>query len=72
MPDRVFTISDTQISTRSSLFSTTQVPTQGCVNAGCTTDISGFFAGPTAERAGVGYSIQDSKPVIGTAAFRRQ
>jgi hypothetical protein len=72
MPDKVFTISDTRISTQSSLFSTAQVPTTGCANAGCTTDISGFFAGPTAERAGVGYSIQDSKPVIGTAAFRRQ
>ena len=72
MPDKTFTISDTQFSTRSSSFSTTSVPTGGCANAGCTTNISGFFAGPTAERAGVGYTINDASRVVGAAAFARQ
>lgn len=72
MPDATFVIQNTQMSTASSSFSTGLVPTQGCVNAGCTTDISGFFAGPTAERAGVGYTIDDAKRVIGAAAFKRQ
>jgi FecR protein len=72
MPDATFIIQNTQMSTRSSSFSTALVPTQGCVNAGCTTDINGFFAGPTAERAGAAYTIDDAKRVIGAAAFSRQ
>lgn len=72
MPDATFVIQNTQMSTVSSSFSTALVPTQGCVNAGCTTDISGFFAGPTAERAGAAYTIDDAKRVVGAAAFRRQ
>ena len=41
----------------------------------CTVLIDGFFAGSTAERAGLGYHIGDpnaGKDVIGTAAFQKQ
>ena len=31
----------------------------------------GFFAGASAERAGVGYSIEDAKTVVGAAAFKQ-
>jgi hypothetical protein len=41
---------------------------------GCSGNISGFFAGANAERAGVGYLINDStsfSQVVGAAAFKR-
>jgi hypothetical protein len=45
----------------------------GCVS-GCTGLVAGFFAGTTAERAGVGYHIGDfgtGKDIIGAAAFKK-
>lgn len=45
-----------------------------CVQ-GCSTGVNGFFAGPTAERAGLAYHIQDffaSKDIVGAAAFAKQ
>jgi hypothetical protein len=39
---------------------------------GCTAFVHGFFAGATAERAGVGYQIDDqSNSVVGAAAFKK-
>jgi hypothetical protein len=42
--------------------------------SGCSAQVSGFFAGTTAERAGLGYKINDftgSKDIIGAAAFKK-
>ncbi len=48
----------------------------GCRRAsGCTAGVFGFFAGATAERAGISYHINDgfsaSTQVIGAAAFTK-
>ena len=80
MPDRTFVIANTALTgITSSTFSATGIATQGCANAGCTTDIGGFFAGASAERIGAGYRIADGvgsanagTNVVGAAAFRRQ
>jgi hypothetical protein len=41
----------------------------------CQADVTGFFAGASAERAGVGYLIHDTSSgtidVVGTAAFKK-
>jgi hypothetical protein len=45
-----------------------------CGISGCTASIQGFFAGASAERAGVGYRIQDGTSfnnIIGAAAFQK-
>jgi hypothetical protein len=47
------------------------ITTSGCVSA-CSASVSGFFAGTSAERAGLGYNIRDDKQLIGAAAFRKQ
>jgi hypothetical protein len=70
MPDRTFAWTATG-TTGAAAFSLATTPTSGCVT-NCVIRTDGFFAGASAERAGVGYSIQDSKTVIGAAAFRRQ
>ena len=49
----------------------------GSCSSSCSADISGFFAGPNAERAGLGYQINDSmvttgKDIVGAAAFKKQ
>jgi len=44
-------------------------------SSGCNALVSGFFAGASAERAGLGYHISDSlanKNVVGAAAFTKQ
>jgi len=50
--------------------------TGGACSSGCNAVVSGFFAGTTAERVGLGYNISDfgtvSKEVIGAAAFKKQ
>jgi len=39
----------------------------------CTASVDGFFAGSSAERAGLGYNILDTtKTIVGTAAFAKQ
>ena len=70
MPDRTFnwTAAGT---TSSATFSLATQTSSGCVGA-CTITTGGFFAGASAERAGVGYSIEDTKNVVGAAAFRKQ
>jgi len=66
-----------------SLFFGTQASGQGTLTtsvngvlctSGCTASVNGFFAGTSAERAGLSYYFNDSlanKEVIGAAAFRR-
>jgi hypothetical protein len=50
--------------------------TGGACSSGCAAVVSGFFAGTSAERVGLGYNISDSgtvsKEVIGAAAFKKQ
>lgn len=46
----------------------------GACTGSCSSFVQGFFAGASAERAGIGYHITDStinKQLIGTAAFKR-
>jgi hypothetical protein len=48
--------------------------TGGACSSGCSALVNGFFAGTTAERAGLGYHINDflaNKDVIGAAAFKK-
>ncbi len=48
--------------------------TGGCISAGCSTSINGFFAGANASRAGLSYSINDSyagNNIQGVAAFTK-
>lgn len=54
-------------------FSASNLSTSGCVST-CDTDISGFFAGPMAARAGLSYLISDTGrgTTIGTAAFTKK
>ena len=62
--------------TFSGFFSGLQViGTGGACSSGCSADVAGFFAGASAERAGLGYKINDSLAntnVIGAAAFKKQ
>ena len=44
----------------------------GACGCGCSSNVQGFFAGASAERAGVNYHISDSfKNVVGAAAFTK-
>ncbi len=44
-----------------------------CATAGCGSQVQGFFAGASAERAGVAYQINDgSAQILGAAAFKKQ
>ena len=47
----------------------------GACSSGCNALVSGFFAGASAERAGLGYHISDfvaNKDIVGAAAFKKQ
>jgi len=68
MPDRTFNWTAGGTTSSSSFLLATQ--TSNCPPP-CNITTSGFFAGATAERAGVGYSIEDTKTVVGAAAFKR-
>ena len=69
MPDRTFAWTAAGTTSSSSFSLATQTST-GCVGA-CSITTTGFFAGASAERAGVGYSIEDTKTVVGAAAFKK-
>ena len=72
MPDQTYGMSVKGAQTSTALFSFTPTMT-GCCS--CSGSVEGFFAGPTAERAGVGYHIDDfgrGKDVVGAAAFTKQ
>lgn len=45
-----------------------------CGFCGCSAQVQGFFAGPSAERAGLGYQIDTSLngQIVGAAAFKKQ
>lgn len=51
-----------------------QLSTAGCGSPDCTSRVQGFFAGPNAERAGVGYQIDDpgAKTTVHGAAALKQ
>ena len=57
----------------SSLFNATSGGTGGACLSSCTASVFGFFAGTTAERAGISYHINESggAQVIGAAAFTK-
>jgi hypothetical protein len=47
----------------------------GCSDGTCSANVRGFFAGASAERAGIGYQINDNNngnQVAGAAAFKKQ
>jgi hypothetical protein len=76
MPDRNYGMLG-QISTQGAAFSSSSLQTTGCASTSCTSFVSGFFAGSSAERVGLGYHVSDgfsvnAKNVIGTAAFKKQ
>jgi hypothetical protein len=70
MPRIAYAVSGRAIPISGAGFAASGLSTTGCFS-GCSTDISGFFAGPMASRAGVSYLIKDSfeGDTIGTAAF---
>lgn len=56
----------------SSSFNSTSGGTGGACGSGCTASVFGFFAGASAERAGISYHINDTFiNVIGAAAFTK-
>lgn len=77
MPDRTYGISTKGTLTSTATFSFTP-SMSGCFSSTCGGFVQGFFAGPTAERAGVGYQITDvdpkfvTKEIVGAAAFQKQ
>jgi hypothetical protein len=76
-PAGVYTMSGTAIASTStfSISSATVTGSSFVCTGGCTGRIDGFFAGASAERAGVGYHISDpmagSRNIFGAAAFKR-
>jgi hypothetical protein len=80
MPDRTYGMSVKGAPASTALFSFSPAVT-GCLGTGCSASVQGFFAGPTAERVGVGYHIADVDPnavvlipkdIVGSAAFAKQ
>jgi hypothetical protein len=73
MPSNTYSVSGRAVPISGSGFSATNLATTGCFSS-CSTDISGFFAGVMAARAGLSYLISDSVrgSTIGTAAFTKQ
>jgi hypothetical protein len=48
--------------------------TGGACGSGCSASVEGFLAGANAERAGLGYLVEDLgtlKDIVGTAAFKK-
>ncbi len=70
MPDRSygFTATTTNVS---SAFSMSTFTVAGCASPCCSASANGFFAGASAERAGVTYQVFDTKTVQGAAAFAK-
>ncbi|MDX1434446.1 MAG: FecR domain-containing protein, partial [Gammaproteobacteria bacterium] len=42
-----------------------------CISVGCATAVDGYFAGPGASHAGIGYKISASEDIGGAVAFRK-
>lgn len=79
MPDRTYGLTGSALIS-SATFSMTPLMS-GCFSSNCSGFVQGFFAGTSAERAGVGYHIADSEPItaavipkdiVGAAAFTKQ
>ena len=71
MPDQTYGMNAKSAPTSTALFSFSPTVT-GCTST-CSGSVQGFFAGANAERAGLGYQINDiGKNVIGAAAFKKQ
>jgi hypothetical protein len=71
----LYTVSGRNIPISGSVFSQSGLPTTSPTTcfSGCSTDISGFFAGAMAQRAGLAYLINDSGlRTYGAAAFAKQ
>jgi hypothetical protein len=69
MPDRLYTMTGFFCSAGSSFSGSGSVG--GCATA-CSSQFSGFFAGASAERIGLGYKINDGpQNVLGAAAFAK-
>jgi hypothetical protein len=76
MPDRSYAFSGSTTTTTAlfSLSGSATSPTS-CAVAGCNVNVAGTFFGPSAERAGTSYVIQDvgaGKQIVGAAAFQKQ
>jgi hypothetical protein len=76
MPDRVYAWTGRASGTSSPFFSMSPSSVSGCASAGCTAQVNGFFAGASAERAGISYLISNDFAssggrVGGAAAFKK-
>jgi hypothetical protein len=73
MPQNTYQVTGRAIPISGSGFAASNLATSGCFSS-CDTDISGFFAGPMASRAGMSYLITDTfqGETIGTAAFTKR
>jgi hypothetical protein len=71
----VYAVNNQQLSLSGATFSGAGLAATGpsCAGAGCTGSVNGFFAGPAAERAGLGYQISDpnSLTISGAAALAK-
>jgi hypothetical protein len=74
MPDTSYTVNGSQRATSGTAFFGFSATANGpnCCT-GCSAGVTGFFAGTTAERAGITYHIADDrlKDVLGAAAFKK-
>jgi hypothetical protein len=70
----VYAVNNQQLALSGATFAGAAVPATGpSCGAGCTGSVNGFFAGPAAERAGLGYQISDpgSLKISGAAALAK-
>jgi len=80
MPDRTYNWTASNVTTNAffGLFASS-FQISGCANpCSCSADVTGFFSGASAERAGAAYRIQDrnsdfnGRDVVGAAAFKKK
>ncbi|HXZ53431.1 MAG TPA: FecR family protein [Burkholderiales bacterium] len=79
MPDASYALTGNTTTTSSQFGAGTDLKTLSvtggnCASGGCSSNVQGFFAGPTAERAGVAYQITDGstqQQILGAAAFKK-
>jgi len=77
MPDATYALAGNTTTTSSQFSAGTDLKTLSvtggnCASGACSSQVQGFFAGPTAERAGVAYQITDSSAqILGAAAFKK-
>jgi hypothetical protein len=77
MSDKTYLLtgSSTTCGAGSAFSMSTSITAAPALCSGCTSFVQGFFAGASAERAGIGYHIQDfstgPRNIVGTAAFQK-